>query len=148
MTEETFAGLLDECPSLRQVEIWRSEDRRPNRKDDLWLNALLRKAWRVPSDITPPEPEPSCPRCAPSVERIVECDARAILIRDGRGLTRGLAVIVLDGVSRPKKLPRERKPSAQPSGLSKRSGNHQSDQNHQLHEIRPRIINSTKNSRD
>lgn len=44
MTEETFAGLLDECPSLRQVEFWRTEDRRPNRKDDLWLNALLRKA--------------------------------------------------------------------------------------------------------
>lgn len=44
MTEGTFAALLDECPSLRQVEIWRTEDRRPDRKDDLWLNALMRKA--------------------------------------------------------------------------------------------------------
>lgn len=44
MTEESFAALLDECPSLRQVEIWRTEDRGPNRKDDLWLNALMRKA--------------------------------------------------------------------------------------------------------
>lgn len=44
MTEESFAALLDECPSLRQVEIWRTENRGPNRKDDLWLNALMRKA--------------------------------------------------------------------------------------------------------
>ncbi|WP_092422805.1 class I SAM-dependent methyltransferase [Alloyangia pacifica] len=44
MTEESFAALLDECPSLRQVKFWRTEDRRPNRKDDLWLNALMRKA--------------------------------------------------------------------------------------------------------
>ncbi|WP_370286614.1 class I SAM-dependent methyltransferase [Pseudooceanicola nanhaiensis] len=43
MTEESFAALLDECPSLRQVETWRTEDRRPDRKDDLWLNALMRK---------------------------------------------------------------------------------------------------------
>ncbi len=32
MTEETLAALLDECPALRQVETWRSEDRRPIEK--------------------------------------------------------------------------------------------------------------------
>lgn len=44
MTEETLSGLLDECPALRQVETWRSSDRRPDRKEDIWLNALLRKS--------------------------------------------------------------------------------------------------------
>lgn len=43
MTEETLSALLDEVPSLRQVETWRSEDRRPERKEHIWLNALLRK---------------------------------------------------------------------------------------------------------
>lgn len=43
MIEETFSALLDECPSLRQVETWRSGDRRPDRKEDIWLNTLLRK---------------------------------------------------------------------------------------------------------
>lgn len=44
MTEETLSALLDEIPSLRQVETWRSADRRPDRKEDIWLNALLRKS--------------------------------------------------------------------------------------------------------
>lgn len=44
MTEETLSALLDECPALRQVETWRSSDRRPDRKEDIWLNALLRKS--------------------------------------------------------------------------------------------------------
>ncbi len=43
MNEETFSSLLDECPDLRQVEVWRSSDCRPDRKEDIWLNALLRK---------------------------------------------------------------------------------------------------------
>lgn len=43
MTEETFSALLDECPSLRQVDTWRSRDRRPDRKEDIWLNTLLRR---------------------------------------------------------------------------------------------------------
>lgn len=43
MTEETFATLLDECPSLRQVDIWRTHDQRPNKFQDIWLNALLKK---------------------------------------------------------------------------------------------------------
>lgn len=44
MTEESFSALLDECPALRQVEFWRTNDRRPDRKEDIWLNALLRKS--------------------------------------------------------------------------------------------------------
>nr|WP_321251611.1 class I SAM-dependent methyltransferase [uncultured Ruegeria sp.] len=43
MNEETLSSLLDECPDLRQVEVWRSSDCRPDRKEDIWLNALLRK---------------------------------------------------------------------------------------------------------
>jgi 2-polyprenyl-3-methyl-5-hydroxy-6-metoxy-1,4-benzoquinol methylase len=44
MKEETLAALLDECSALRQVETWRSSDRRPDREEDIWLNALLRKS--------------------------------------------------------------------------------------------------------
>ncbi|WP_316294099.1 methyltransferase domain-containing protein [Aestuariicoccus sp. MJ-SS9] len=44
MTEESLSALLDESPALRQVEIWRTNDRRPDKKEDIWLNALLRKS--------------------------------------------------------------------------------------------------------
>ncbi len=44
MTEETLSALLDECSPLRQVETWRSSDRRPDKEEDIWLNALLRKS--------------------------------------------------------------------------------------------------------
>ena len=44
MTEETLSALLDECSALRQVETWRSSDRRPDREEDIWLNTLLRKS--------------------------------------------------------------------------------------------------------
>lgn len=44
MTEETLSALLDECSALRQVETWRSSDRRPDREENIWLNALLRKS--------------------------------------------------------------------------------------------------------
>lgn len=44
MTEETLTALLDECSALRQVETWRTSDRRPNREEDIWLNTLLRKS--------------------------------------------------------------------------------------------------------
>lgn len=44
MTEETLSALLDECSALRQVETWRTSDRRPDREEDIWLNALLRKS--------------------------------------------------------------------------------------------------------
>ncbi|MDG1369254.1 MAG: class I SAM-dependent methyltransferase [Paracoccaceae bacterium] len=43
MNEETLSSLLDEYPALQQVEIWRSLDGRPDRKEDIWLNVLLRK---------------------------------------------------------------------------------------------------------
>jgi SAM-dependent methyltransferase len=43
MTEETLSSLLDECPTLQQDKVWRSEDRRADRKEDIWLNTLLRK---------------------------------------------------------------------------------------------------------
>lgn len=44
MTEESLSALLDECPALRQVELWRTNDRRPDKKEDIWLNAFLRKS--------------------------------------------------------------------------------------------------------
>jgi len=44
MTEITFSTLLDECPELRQIDVWRTEDCRVDKPDQSWLNVLLRKA--------------------------------------------------------------------------------------------------------
>ncbi len=42
-TEETFAALIAEVPSLRTVETWVTCDVRPGRGDERWLNILLKK---------------------------------------------------------------------------------------------------------
>jgi len=44
MTEITFSTHLDECRELRQIDVWRTEDRRVDKSDQSWLNVLLRKA--------------------------------------------------------------------------------------------------------
>ena len=41
-TEESFTQLLDKCPSMQVLEIWKTEDARPGRQDEFWLNVLLR----------------------------------------------------------------------------------------------------------
>ena len=43
-TEDSFGGLLEEIPELRLEEQWISRDVRPDRKDESWLNVLVRKA--------------------------------------------------------------------------------------------------------
>lgn len=43
MTEEKFTSLLGSVPSLRLVETWVTEDVRPERAGELWLNCLLRR---------------------------------------------------------------------------------------------------------
>ena len=42
-TEESFAALIVEVPSLRTVETWVTCDVRPGRGDERWLNILLEK---------------------------------------------------------------------------------------------------------
>ena len=44
LTEDSFGGLLEEIPELRLEEQWISRDVRPDRKDESWLNVLVRKA--------------------------------------------------------------------------------------------------------
>lgn len=44
LTEDSFRGLLEEIPGLRLEEQWISRDVRPDRKDESWLNVLVRKA--------------------------------------------------------------------------------------------------------
>lgn len=43
MTEASIATLLDECPGLSAPDIWQSEDCRPDRAAELWVNALVNK---------------------------------------------------------------------------------------------------------
>lgn len=43
MTEDTLASVLDDCPALVQFETWRSSDQRPDKKHEIWLNALLKR---------------------------------------------------------------------------------------------------------
>lgn len=43
MTAENLTSLLDCCPELGQPEIWNSEDRRPDRTSERWLNALVKR---------------------------------------------------------------------------------------------------------
>lgn len=44
MTEEKFGSLLGFVPSLRLFETWVTDDVRPERAGELWLNCLLRRA--------------------------------------------------------------------------------------------------------
>ena len=42
-TSDTFPCLLGKHPDLNPITIWTTADLRPNRGDEKWLNALLRK---------------------------------------------------------------------------------------------------------
>jgi SAM-dependent methyltransferase len=42
-TEESFSLLIKKHPSLRIEKIWKTEDVRPDRNGEFWLNALLEK---------------------------------------------------------------------------------------------------------
>jgi cyclopropane fatty-acyl-phospholipid synthase-like methyltransferase len=41
-TEESFTSLLKECHPLQVMEMWTTQDSRPDRQDERWLNVLLR----------------------------------------------------------------------------------------------------------
>lgn len=43
MTEYSLATLLDGCASLRVPDIWQSQDCRPDRAAELWINAVVNK---------------------------------------------------------------------------------------------------------
>lgn len=43
MTEETFSELLTEVPELRVEEQWITGDVRPGRREEKWLNLIMRK---------------------------------------------------------------------------------------------------------
>ena len=42
-TEEGFAGFLRGYPQLKIIEEWVSDDVRPGRGDEKWLNLILKK---------------------------------------------------------------------------------------------------------
>lgn len=43
-TEERFVGILEGTPSLRILKEWTTQDVRPGRNDEKWLNVLLKKS--------------------------------------------------------------------------------------------------------
>ncbi|MCF6442569.1 class I SAM-dependent methyltransferase [Pseudoalteromonas luteoviolacea] len=43
LDEKGLAQLLEGLPSLDAIKVWVTEDRRPGRENELWLNCLLRK---------------------------------------------------------------------------------------------------------
>ncbi|GEK11620.1 class I SAM-dependent DNA methyltransferase [Pseudoalteromonas peptidolytica] len=43
LNEEGLSKVIAACPNLNIIKLWVTEDRRPNRDNELWLNALLRK---------------------------------------------------------------------------------------------------------
>jgi len=45
-TEASFMELLSKCQSLQLLELWTTADVRPDRQNELWLNALLKKKNR------------------------------------------------------------------------------------------------------
>jgi SAM-dependent methyltransferase len=46
-TEQSLGGLVSRHPALRAVRVWRTEDIRPGRSGEYWLNALLQKAGQA-----------------------------------------------------------------------------------------------------
>jgi len=42
-TESTFEQVVDTVPSFTTIKHWKTHDVRPNRKDEYWLNVLLKK---------------------------------------------------------------------------------------------------------
>lgn len=45
MTEKTFADFMDGMQELRTEEEWVTNDARPGRESEKWLNLILRKNW-------------------------------------------------------------------------------------------------------
>lgn len=43
MTEVSLATLLDGCGDFGQPDIWQSQDRRPDRASEMWVNAVVTK---------------------------------------------------------------------------------------------------------
>ena len=43
LTEESLAGLMAEVPSLQIVDIWITNDVRPGREEERWINILARR---------------------------------------------------------------------------------------------------------
>lgn len=41
--EETLGGWLAEVPGLETIEVWRTEDLRPERAGEFWVNGIVRK---------------------------------------------------------------------------------------------------------
>ena len=44
LTEESLAGLMFEVPSLQIVDIWITNDVRPGREEERWINILARRS--------------------------------------------------------------------------------------------------------
>jgi SAM-dependent methyltransferase len=44
-TESTFQELIEKISSLKIVKHWKTADVRPDRKDEYWLNVLIRKEF-------------------------------------------------------------------------------------------------------
>lgn len=42
-TKETFGELVNLCPSLKILEMWKTGDVRPGRESEMWLNVILKK---------------------------------------------------------------------------------------------------------
>jgi SAM-dependent methyltransferase len=42
-TEDTFKKLIDSLEYVKLIRLWKTEDVRPNRKGEYWLNVLLQK---------------------------------------------------------------------------------------------------------
>jgi hypothetical protein len=45
-SDDSFRRLIERHPSLFPKSIWMSDDARPERKEEKWLNALLQRATR------------------------------------------------------------------------------------------------------
>lgn len=43
LTEESFSTIIDGISDLAIVEMWKTEDLRPNREGEFWLNALVKR---------------------------------------------------------------------------------------------------------
>ena len=43
LTEDSLAGLMAEVPSLQIVETWTTNDVRPGREEERWINILARR---------------------------------------------------------------------------------------------------------
>ena len=44
-TEKSFSTLIDQYPSLKKIEMWKTEDVRDDHKGEFWLNVLLEKSF-------------------------------------------------------------------------------------------------------